>query len=314
MCLPKLNAYKNVPPKESDVVELVMLNDPWVEYTDYGQDLLNARHESFENLLRRFVNLFTESEPLGEIAKQLLPEVDFKSWYQSGLNSGGNFIGSKTLNWSDSRKERLAFQLEVLRHLADQRIPWLDYCSNFAWDLQGNFDSHLKKFNDQVTKPFLRDFKREADLAMPPINSSALSAVMRAENRDIINLDRLEELRQANQKYKLFDLDRLVRLCEEMNTCYKHSAYHGVIMLTRAILDHVPPLFGTKNFTEVANNYSGSKSFREAMEHLSNGARKIADAHLHVQIRPSESLPNATQVDFSQYLDVLLAEIIRIAK
>jgi hypothetical protein len=100
-------------------------------------------------------------------------------------------------------------------------------------------------------------------------------------------------------------------LCEELNACYQVSAYHAVIMLTRAILDHVPPLFGCKNFAEVANNYAGMKSFKQSMEHLQGGARNIADLHLHGQVRAAESLPNATQVNFSPYLDLLLAEIVR---
>ncbi len=84
-------------------------------------------------------------------------------------------------------------------------------------------------------------------------------------------------------------------------------------MLTRGLLDHVPPLFGKNTFSEVANNYSGGgKSFREAMHHLENGARKVANAHLHMPIRKSETLPVAQQVNCSSQLDFLLAEIIRI--
>jgi hypothetical protein len=50
------------------------------------------------------------------------------------------------------------------------------------------------------------------------------------------------------------------------------------------------------------------------MEHLDKSLRKIADAHLHPQIRKKEILPNKTQVNFSNDLDVLLSEIVRILK
>jgi hypothetical protein len=79
-------------------------------------------------------------------------------------------------------------------------------------------------------------------------------------------------------------------------------------------LDHVPPIFGCKSFAEVSNNYSGGKSFKESMKRLEDSSRKIADSYLHTQIRKSESLPNPTQVDFSNDLDVLLAEIARTNK
>ena len=85
-------------------------------------------------------------------------------------------------------------------------------------------------------------------------------------------------------------------------------------MLVRAIIDHVPPIFNCKNFSEVGNNYAGSKSFKDAMIHLDKSSRKIADQYLHGQIRSSEVLPNATQVNFSTDLDFLLGEIVRILK
>jgi len=47
------------------------------------------------------------------------------------------------------------------------------------------------------------------------------------------------------------------------------------------------------------------------MTHLDKSSRKIADSYLHGQIRKKERLPNKTQVNFSQDIDVLLAEICR---
>jgi hypothetical protein len=89
----------------------------------------------------------------------------------------------------------------------------------------------------------------------------------------------------------------------------------AVAMLVRAILDHVPPIFSCKNFAEVSNNYGGgSKSFKQSMANLESSSRKIADSHLHTQIRSKEILPNKTQVNFSNDLDVLLAEIVRLLK
>jgi len=75
----------------------------------------------------------------------------------------------------------------------------------------------------------------------------------------LIDTARLSEVRTL--QVTGYDLTRLVQLCEELNACYQVGAYHAVIMLTRAILDHVPPLFGYKSFTEVANNYAGTRSF-----------------------------------------------------
>lgn len=134
-----------------------------------------------------------------------------------------------------------------------------------------------------------------------------------AANRYTLMADsRIAELRALSSAQ--FDFRKLVRLCEELNIAFQEECYFATAMLTRCLLDHVPPIFGKTTFSEVANNYSaGGKSFKEAMHHLESAARKVADAHLHMIIRKSETLPTAQQVNFSSQLDVLLSEIVRIS-
>jgi hypothetical protein len=121
---------------------------------------------------------------------------------------------------------------------------------------------------------------------------------------------RLADLKRlSGSKY---DLRKLLVVCEELNVCYRSQCYHAVAALTRTVLDYVPPLLGMNTFTEIANNYDGGKSFRECMQRLEGAARTIADAHLHARARPKDSLPSRTQVNFSNELDMLLAEIVRV--
>ncbi|TAJ84705.1 hypothetical protein [Reyranella sp.] len=129
-------------------------------------------------------------------------------------------------------------------------------------------------------------------------------------NFEYVNKERLEALRRLSGDK--FDLKKLIRLCEELNSNYNAQNYLSTAILLRAILDHVPPLFGYKGFQEVTANYAGERSFKEAMTHLNGMSRKIADQLLHGVARRSDALPNATQVNFSQGLDVLLAEIERL--
>ena len=107
------------------------------------------------------------------------------------------------------------------------------------------------------------------------------------------------------------DFSRLIQMLSELDHAFSVGNYISVILLVRAILDHIPPVFGLDAFIEVANNY-GTKSFKDSMSHLENSSRKIADSYLHTRIRNKESLPNKTQVNFSNDMDVLLAEIVRI--
>lgn len=129
----------------------------------------------------------------------------------------------------------------------------------------------------------------------------------------LIAESRLEELRALTSSD--FDFRKLIRLCEELNVASCEESYFATGMLTRGLLDHVPPIFGVRSFSEVANNYvGGSKSFKDTMLHLDTGAKKIADGFLHTQIRKSEMLPTAQQVNFAPALDLLLGEIIRITQ
>ena len=159
----------------------------------------------------------------------------------------------------------------------------------------------------------------------PPENrEAALAWVRRKENKppkgpakpsymSLVSESRLDELRAL--KSPDFDFRKLIRLCEELNTAFQEECYFSTAMVTRALLDHVPPVFGFKTFSEVANNYAGGgKSFKEAMQHLESASRKVADAHLHIPIRKSETLPAAQQVNCGQQLDMLLSEIVRISK
>lgn len=143
-------------------------------------------------------------------------------------------------------------------------------------------------------------------------SATAPGNVKSGAQRAFVDPSRIAELRELTTA--TFDPRKLVRVCEELNGCFAAGYFLAVAMLTRAVLDHVPPIFGVRNFSEVANNYAGAKSFKDSMAHLDRSARKIADAHLHTQIRAQETLPNEVQVDCARDLDVLLGEIVRLLR
>ena len=141
---------------------------------------------------------------------------------------------------------------------------------------------------------------------LPPTHSQSVPL----GSQNFVSEARIAQLRALAPM--TFDLRKLVRLCEEINIAYSGGALLATAMLTRAILDHVPPIFGMVTFSQIVSNYSGSRSFKEAMEWLEKAARKIADGYLHGQIRAKETLPEPQQVNFASQVDALLAEIVRI--
>ena len=159
--------------------------------------------------------------------------------------------------------------------------------------------------------PFLRDrVVRKAAPTTPQREAEAVPTEESPAAFVYVDESRIADLRRLDPK--AFDLRKLVAFCEELNQCYRAQCYHAVAALTRAVMDHVPPILGCRSFSEVVNSYAGGKSFKECMRRLEDAARKIADAHLHTQMRDSEVLPTRVQVNFSNEIDVLLGEIIRV--
>jgi hypothetical protein len=160
----------------------------------------------------------------------------------------------------------------------------------------GNLDLGLDRI--------LRSTEAEINLLAQKPQTGGLSS------EGFVDPERLAQLRSiTNQR---FDLSRLIKICEELDLCFQNECYLSVGILTRSLLDHVPPIFGVAAFPQVASGYNGSKSFKDIVRGLETAARKVADSFLHTQVRKKESLPTRTQVDVRQSIDTVLAEIVRI--
>ena len=170
-------------------------------------------------------------------------------------------------------------------------------------DLIGYFipPEGLEKFGKNVTDKIIGDAE---------FGQEIVAKTVEAEKQGyFIHPGRIEELSRINNDQ--FDFSRLLQLCKEINDNYARENFLSVAMIGRSIFNHIPPLFGFDTFNQVANNY-GTKSFKGAMTHLNNTMRSIADSYLHDTIRKKENIPNSNQVNFSQDLDILLSEIVRI--
>jgi hypothetical protein len=174
----------------------------------------------------------------------------------------------------------------------------------------GNLSRHLH-FADKV------DFIDLIQHDLPSVEEQ-LDALLRAhyggrkkgEAAPYIHQDRIDEIAEIAQAK--FDTKKLLRLLDELNTAHSQGCYFTVGILVRAIMDHLPPIFGCRNFSEIANNYSGTMSFKKSMGRLDQSLRHLADSYLHIQIRRLESLPNHNQVDFRSEVDLLLGEAARL--
>lgn len=128
-----------------------------------------------------------------------------------------------------------------------------------------------------------------------------------------ITISRLDDIRAISNPR--FDCTRFVAMCEELNECAARESPLAVILLTRTILNHVPPAFEFETFAQVAANYrGGGSSFKKAAERLENHSRKVADRLAHMPIRDKEVAPTMGEVYFAAEIEAILAEFCRILK
>lgn len=220
-------------------------------------------------------------------------------------------------------------KLEELYHQEEVSKGWPSQQSCIEWS---NKVAPLLKFNQQYyinfmqnahnlnlnlssysTTPALNIMKSQIRMAIEELKIEDSTKEAEENSIDIfIDTNRIKELREISDKR--FDLSKLFQFLAEINSNYQRGNYFSVIMLIRALIDHIPPIFDQKNFLEVVNNYRSTRSFKESMDYLEKSCRRIADQHLHCQIREKEVLPNKTQVNFSNNIDILLAEIVRLLK
>lgn len=153
-----------------------------------------------------------------------------------------------------------------------------------------------------------------ADLTFSPADRVLYEGAEQASLDSVpyVSEQRLTQLSEAHSPN--FDFTRLLSLLYELNSASRNRNYLSIAFLVRAVIDHVPPVFGLNTFAELTNNYPSTKSFKKHMEHLQNSLRNVADGYLHVPIRSKEELPHFTQVDFRSPLDQLLGEVVRVLK
>lgn len=106
-----------------------------------------------------------------------------------------------------------------------------------------------------------------------------------------------------------FDLSKIIRFCEELNSSFNAGNFLASALLLRALIKYVPPIFGHDAFKQVVSQVS--KSRRDLFKPLDEVARGGADLHTHGLIRHKEVLPTRNQLEpFKVNLEFLLQEIL----
>jgi hypothetical protein len=287
---------------------------PSMTYTDYGvpstYNVKQARQTFAEARLGDFLDEGGEFDFAAKPQDIQCYSQKFDEWSKRSPANDDEieaYLRSKAFwTWSYAQDEFVVSHADYirLRVRPDQVMKIVRLYDGMLWKA-GEPQGHLCAVAPASTLIFEEKQKRQQGLIVE------IEPPARPNDWVFVDHTRLDQLNAVDSDQ--FDLSRLVCLCEELNVASRNAALHSIAMLTRAVMDHIPPIFGKSSFGEVADQHGGS-SFKDSMRHLERSARKIADGHLHTQIRRRETLPTPTQVDFSRELDVLLGEIVRLLR
>ena len=107
-----------------------------------------------------------------------------------------------------------------------------------------------------------------------------------------------------------YDLILLSKLCRETNASYSQGNFIATILLMRAVLNYLPPIFGQETFAQVVA--SVGRSLKAVFATLEDGLRKIADYHTHRRIDNANMYPSNAQIEpFRPQFELLLQEVLQ---
>ena len=127
---------------------------------------------------------------------------------------------------------------------------------------------------------------------------------------DFINIDTLKKLKKFNEDKK-YIFERLIQFCDEINQNWKNKNYLSVGLLARAIMHHIPSLFGHETFEIFCNNYKFSSiSIKKIIKNLHDSQKHISDLINHETAKHSNKIINEQLVDCRREVNALLQELI----
>ncbi len=176
-----------------------------------------------------------------------------------------------------------------------------------------NIQRMLSVINEDIETSFITEAHNLRSRLIPLIdylkeciNNPAYKEKLKS-NLCFVEHEIVEQLRNIDQK--VFDLKKLIRFLEELNASYTSGFYLSSILILRAIMNHIPPIFGATTFSQVVA--SSARSVKAILSRLEEEARPIADLHTHMMIRKIEQLPTRNQIEpYKSSMEILLFEVI----
>ena len=117
--------------------------------------LMVSSSNNADSALRRFVSLLEPGTVLGDLSAEILPTVDFATWYAVACATMGASVGSGELDFPLETRERVAMELALLRHVASDPQGIRGFGLMF---FRGNWDERARAFGLEVAAPFFNEW------------------------------------------------------------------------------------------------------------------------------------------------------------
>lgn len=135
-----------------------------------------------------------------------------------------------------------------------------------------------------------------------------------AERGPYIDLVLLDELEEAGQK-STWKHHKLLALCRELNDNYTAGNPYACAALIRAVLDHIPPVFGHKDFKQVAAQHTFAvKRTDKAHAQRLAAFKDIADDVMHRPISANVPVIGMNDLPEPARLNAVLQELLSILR
>lgn len=209
--------------------------------------------------------------------------------------------------------------LKQLSRFIGSRNRFIDHEMNAEYNkidagpsVKHSFDMKRSQEYSSILNYFHNRLKKEIFDINEKYNNNIRNKIKEKEqmkNENYINLGYIDQLKSIDNSK--FDLKKLITLCEELNIAYNYDCFSSIGVLTRMILDHIPPIFNSKTLIDAASNWTkDKKSFKQIVLNLEKINRKIYDIMLHSQISEKTRSITFEEVDSKNGLNLLISEII----
>ena len=168
-------------------------------------------------------------------------------------------------------------------------------------------DFYIRNILEHKRKAWEKGKEKVLSILDNRIEDLHLKSKFRKNTDFFINEKIIEELENLNNPR--FDTIKLLQYLKEVNKSYDEENFLSCILLLRAVLNYIPPVFGHSTFSQVVSQ--SGRSLKDVFSFLEEGLRKIADLHTHRVISSNEYLPTNSEISpYKPQFEILIQEVI----